>query len=306
MGAFHILNSTAALPDHSLIPEEDEAGSLRPACVMSFNANDPVGAGGLTGDVAAIASVGVHPFAIVTGTYIRDSSAVRDHHALDADVVEEQARTVLEDALVQAFKVGYVGSTEALGQITQIAADYPDTPLVAYLPDLSWWEMSAIEHYLDAFAELLLPQTTVLVGNHSSLSRWLLPDWQDEHAPSARDLAIAAAEHGAAYVLVTGIALPGQYIDNVLSSPESVLCSLKLERIEAVFHGAGDTLSAALAALLASGSPLPDAALEALQYLDRCLMGGFAPGMEHNIPDRLFWAAPDDDEAPPADAVPSH
>lgn len=272
---------------------------------MTFNASDPVGAGGLTGDITAVASVGVHPLAIVTGTYIRDSSAVRDHHPLDADVIEEQARTVLEDALVQAFKVGYVGSTEALSHITQIACDYPDTPLVAYMPDLSWWDVSAIESYLDAFAELLLPQTTVLVGNHSSLCRWLLPDWQDESSPTARDLAAAAAEHGAAYVLVTGVALPGQFIDNVLSSPESVLCSLKLERIEAVFHGAGDTLSAALAALLASGTPLVEAVLEALQYLDRSLMGGFAPGMEHNIPDRLFWAQPQDDEAP-AEAAPPH
>jgi hydroxymethylpyrimidine/phosphomethylpyrimidine kinase len=74
-----------------------------------------------------------------------------------------------------------------------------------------------------------------------------------------------------------------------------VVASEKFERFEAVFSGAGDTLSAALAALLASGSTLAEAASEALCYLDRCLDSGFRPGMGHLVPDRLFWAQSDDD-----------
>jgi hydroxymethylpyrimidine/phosphomethylpyrimidine kinase len=65
-----------------------------------------------------------------------------------------------------------------------------------------------------------------------------------------------------------------------------------------VFSGAGDTLSAALAALVASGSDLAAAATEALGYLDRCLDGGFRPGMGNVIPDRLFWAQPEGDAEP--------
>ena len=55
--------------------------------------------------------------------------------------------------------------------------------------------------------------------------------------------------------------------------------------------------AAALAALVAGGSDLTAAAGEALAYLDRCLDGGFRPGMGHVVPDRLFWALPDTDEA---------
>jgi len=61
--------------------------------------------------------------------------------------------------------------------------------------------------------------------------------------------------------------------------------------------------SAALAALLATGTDLAAAATESLAYLDRCLDGGFRPGMGHVVPDRLFWAQPDtdddEDDAPP-------
>jgi len=53
-----------------------------------------------------------------------------------------------------------------------------------------------------------LPQTTVLVGNHSTLWRWLLPDWGNDRSPGARDIAKAASELGVPYTLVTGIPLP--------------------------------------------------------------------------------------------------
>src|SRR4030095_14806350 len=102
--------------------------------------------------------------------------------------------------------------------------------------------------------------TTVLVGNHSTLWRWLLPDWSNDKSPGARDIAKAASEMGVPYTLVTGIPLPDQYIDNVLATPQAVLASEKFERFEAVFSGAGDTLSAALAALVARGTALAGAA----------------------------------------------
>ncbi|MEI8327021.1 MAG: bifunctional hydroxymethylpyrimidine kinase/phosphomethylpyrimidine kinase, partial [Betaproteobacteria bacterium] len=154
------------------------------------------------------------------------------------------------------------------------------------------WDGGQIDSYLDAFAELLLPQTTILVGHYSTLWRWLLPDWSAPGNPQPRDIARAADAMGAPYTLITGMPLPDQWIDNVLASPNEILAREKFERIEAVFVGAGDTLSAALAALIASGSDVASATHEALGYLDRCLLGGFRPGMGHTVPDRLFWAQP--------------
>lgn len=277
-------------PAASDAQEGDEAS---PACVMVFNASDPSGAGGLAADVTAIASVGAHALPVVTGAYARDTAEIFDHFAFDEEVVSEQARAILEDAPVQVFKVGFVGSPEAISAIAEIAADYSEVPLVAYMPDLSWWDEGQIDLYLDAFRELMLPQTTVLVGNHSTLWRWLLPDWSSDRSPSARDLAKAADDMGVPYTLVTGIPLPDQYIDNVLATAQAVLGSEKFERFEAAFSGAGDTLSASLAALVASGTDLAAATTEALGYLDRCLDAGFRPGMGNVVPDRLFWAQPE-------------
>jgi hydroxymethylpyrimidine/phosphomethylpyrimidine kinase len=270
---------------------EDDAAN--PACVIVFNASDPSGAGGSAADVTAIASVGAHALPVVTGAYARDTAEVFDHFSFDEDVIAEQARAILEDVAVQVFKVGFVGSPEAISTIAEIAADYAEVPLIAHMPNLSWWDEAQIDLYQDAFRELLLPQTTVLVGNHSTLWRWLLPEWSGDRSPSARDIAKAASVMGVPYTLVTGIPLPDQFIDNVLATPQAVVGSEKFERFEAVFSGAGDTLSAALAALVASGADLAGAMTEALAYLDRCLDAGFRPGMGNVVPDRLFWAQPE-------------
>lgn len=274
---------------------QDDEPALPAICVMVFNANDPSGAGGLAADIVAVASVGGHPVPVVTGAYARDSAEIHDHYALDDEAVAEQARAVLEDMAVQAIKVGFVGSPENLSTIAEISADYPEIPVVAYMPDLSWWRDDLIDQYHDAFQELLLPQVSVLVGNHGTLWRWLLPDWSSERPPSARDLAMAAAESGVPYLLVTGIPVADQHVENTLASAQSVLGSGRFERFEATFVGAGDTLSATLAALVASGSDLGEATSEALSFLDGCLEHGFRPGMGHVLPDRMFWAEPDDD-----------
>jgi hydroxymethylpyrimidine/phosphomethylpyrimidine kinase len=293
-------SSPSANPDD--LPADRDQDAAHPACILVFNANDPSGATGLAADTLAIASVGAHPCPVTTGAYARDTSEIFDHFAMDDEAVTEQARSILEDMPVQIIKVGFVGNAENLSAIAEISNDYEQTPLVAYMPNLSWWDEVNIDTYQDAFRDLLLPQTTVLTGNHSTLWRWLLPDWAMDRPPSARDIARAASEFGVSYTLVTGIPLPDQYIENALATPETVLVSGKFERFEASFSGAGDTLSAALAALLGTGCDLGSATTEALGYLDQCLNSGFRPGMGNVVPDRLFWAQADDDDETPADA----
>jgi len=279
-----------APPTHDLSDES----SVAPPCILVFNANDPSGAGGISADVLASASVGAHALPVVTGAYMRDTAQVFDHVSFDEEAIAEQARSVLEDVSVQVIKVGFCGNPENLSTIAEIATDYAEVPVVAYMPNLSWWEDDAIDTYLDAFRELILPQTTLLVCNHNTLWRWLLPDWGSERSPSPRDLARAAAEVGVPYVLVTGINLPDQQVENVLATPHTVLVTEKFERFDAVFSGAGDTLSATLAALLASGTDLEAATRESLAFLDQCLNSGYRPGMGHILPDRLFWAELDE------------
>ena len=306
-------SATAAVATAPPDPTQEPAA---PACVMSFNASDPSGAGGLAGDVATVAAMGAHALPVVTTIVMRDTAEVFDHHPLDAEVVAEQARSILEDVTLAGWKVGFLGSAETVSAVAEVLSDYPELPLVSYLPPLSWLDEDQQIPYLDAFRELVLPATEVLVGNHQTLTDFLLPDWDSERPASPRELAVAAGEHGTRYVLVTGVMLASkdhqQFIDNVLASPQGALTGEKFERFDTAFVGAGDTLAAALASLLAAGNELQAAVGEALAFLDQSLDAGFRPGMGHIVPDRFFWAMPpaeegeesaaEDNEAPPEDS----
>jgi len=298
------MSSERPTPD-SNAGDEAVQDAPAPACVLSFNASDPSGAGGVAGDVVTVSAMGAHALPVVTSLVIRDTAEVFDHHSIDPDIVVEQARSILEDVTITAWKVGFLGSAEVVSAIAEVLSDYPDVPLVAYMPNLSWVEEDAQQAYLDAFRELVLPQTEVLVGSHQTLTDFLLPEWDNERPASPRELAVAAAEHGAKFVLVTSVLLtssksPDQFLDNVLASPQGALTGEKFERFDVSFVGAGDTLSAALAALLASGAELQAAVGEALTFLDQALDAGFRPGMGNVIPDRFFWALPPgEDEGDP-------
>lgn len=297
------MNAPQTGPEDHTAAEDQDAGS--PACVMSFNANDASGASGIGADIATIAAMGAHALPVVTSLLIRDSAEVFESHEIDAEAVIDQARSVLEDITIASWKVGFLGSAEGISAVAEILSDYTDTPLVSYLPNLSWMDEDAQMAYLDAFRELILPASQVLVGNHKTLTDFLLPDWDAERSPSARELAVAAAEHGCAYVLVTGMQLPDQFIDNVLASPQGAVAGERFERFEASFVGAGDTLSAALAAILSTGTSLDVAVSEALSFLDQALDSGFRPGMGGVVPDRFFWALPPGEQPDEGEGAPA-
>ena len=284
------------LPPGAETPDEIAEEASAPACILSFNASDASGAGGIAGDVATIAAMGAHALPVVTAVLMRDTAEIFDQHVIDADAVVEQARCILEDITVSGIKVGFLGNTDNVSAVAEVLSDYPDVPVVSYLPGLSFMEDDDQNTYLDAFRELILPATEVLIGNHKTLTDFLLPEWDSDRPASPRELAVAAAEHGTRFVLVTGVMLPakgaGQFIDNVLASPQGALTGEKFEMFEATFVGAGDTLSAAMAALLGAAAELQAAVGEALQFLDQSLDAGFRPGMGGVVPDRFFWALP--------------
>lgn len=267
-----------------------------PPCVMSLNASDPSGASGIAGDIATISAMGAHALPVITSVIMRDTAEIFDHHTIDADVVVEQARSILEDVTIAGWKVGFLGSAEVVSAVAEVLSDYPDVPLVSYMPNLSWIEEDEQQAYLEAFRELVLPQTEVLVGSHQTLTDFLLPEWEADRPASPRELAVAAAEHGTRFVLVTSVPLPDQFLDNVLASAQGAITGEKFERFEVSFVGAGDTLAAALAALLASGAEMHAAVGESLAFLDQALDAGFRPGMGNVIPDRFFWALPPGEE----------
>jgi hydroxymethylpyrimidine/phosphomethylpyrimidine kinase len=155
-----------------------------PPIVMTFAATDPSGGAGLQADILTIASMGCHPLSVVTAITVQDTSGVDDVQPMDAEWVVDQARTVLEDMPVAAFKIGLLGSVENIAAIAEIVSDYPDIPLV-FDPVLASGrgDELANEDMLAALRELLLPQTTILTPNSMEARRLIVDEDNEKDDP---------------------------------------------------------------------------------------------------------------------------
>jgi hydroxymethylpyrimidine/phosphomethylpyrimidine kinase len=258
---------------------------------MTFGATDPVGATGIQSDLACFAAMGCHGLSVITTISIGDTTGVEDVQHIDADWVADQARVLLEDMQVAAFKVGYVGSLESIAAIAEIMSDYPDIPLIldpfcSAIPDAS----AEGEESLIAMRELLVPQATLLLLSAVELGRFA-ESWREPSAAStvAEDAA-EVVRLGCQYVFVTGT--PGEMheVSNTLYSEEGLIRHDSWPRQPGSFAGTGGTLSAAIAALQANGLDVPEAVAEAQEFTVATLAHAQRLGMGKLIPDRYFWA----------------
>ena len=248
-------------------------------------------------DILTIASMGCHPLAVVTAITVQDSSGVDGVQPVDADWVADQARTVLEDMPVAAFKIGLLGSVENIAAIAEVISDYPDIPLV-FDPVLASGrgDELANEDMLDALRELLLPQTTILTPNSMEARRLIVDEDNEADDPNLAECAKRILQLGCEYVLITGTHENTPKVVNTLYGERGLVRSDTWPRLPGIYHGSGCTLASAIAALLANGLSMEDAVREAQEYTWEALKYGFRPGMGQHIPDRLFWARDDEED----------
>lgn len=261
-----------------------------PPLVLVFAASDPSSGAGIQADLLTIASLGCHPLTAITALTVQDTVGVDSMHPVDPDLLERQARTLLEDMPVAAFKLGVLGSIENIVRIAEIVSDYPDIPLVLD-PVLASGrgDHLADEEMLSAMRELLLPQTTILTPNTPEARR-LAEEDDDEGEPDTDLCARRLIELGAQYVLVTGTHENTPQVINTLYSESGPMRRDRWERLPGSYHGSGCTLASALAACLANGGSIDEAVRDAQEYTWHTLANGFRAGMGQHIPDRMFWA----------------
>ena len=269
---------------------------FQPPLVLTFAASDPTGGAGIQADLMTLASMGCHPLSVITAITVQDTAGVEAAFSIDADWVSDQARALLEDMPVAAFKIGMLGSVEIIAAIAEIISDYPDIPLV-FDPVLASGrgDQLADEEMVEAMIELLLPQTTLITPN-SLEARRLAQDDEEEGQPLLATCAQKLLAAGCEHVLITGTHENTQQVINTLYGPNGQMREDKWDRLPGSYHGSGCTLASAIAANLACGLDLEEAVYEAQEYTWHTLANGFRPGMGQHIPDRFFWARGDDDE----------
>lgn len=266
---------------------------LNPPVVLVFAGNDPTGGAGLQADAQALVSMGCHPAPVVTAVTAQDTSGLKAFEAVDAALVVAQARAVLDDIPVAAFKVGMVGSLANLEAIAAILARHPKIPCIVDPVLTTDRGDNLTESPLeDAMRDLLCPRATLLTPN-SVEARRLVPE-----ADSLEACAQGLLSAGARYVLISGTHEPTPDVIHLLYGEHRLLERYVYGRLPGRYHGSGCTLAAACAAAFAQGLDSVNAVVQALDYTYQALRHAWHLGRGQAVPDRLFWARADDSEDP--------
>jgi len=246
-----------------------------PPIVLTFAASDPTGGAGLQADLLTLAALGCHPLSVLTGLTVQDTSGVEHLESIAADLVTRQARRVLAETKVAAFKVGVLGSAENVRAVAAIAAAHARVPLVLD-PVLASGrgDPLANDAVLKALLELLVPRATVVTPNTVEAAQ----------LGGAKRL----LELGCRYVLVTGTHEPGAEVSNKLYDSGGLVREDRWQRLPGSYHGSGCTLASAIAAQLAKGRDVPEAARAAQKFTWQALAAGFRSGAGQSLPNRFF------------------
>ena len=265
--------------------------------MLVFAATDPSGGAGIQADILTLSSMGCHALSVVTAITIQDTMGVEDVLPIDAEWVADQARCVLEDMPVAVFKMGLLGSVEAIAAIAEVVSDYPDIPLVLD-PVLASGrgDELASEDMISAMRELLIPQTTLITPNSLEARRLAQDESDDSDDPQLAECARRMLGLGCEYVLVTGAHENTPQVINTLYDQQGVVRSDSWQRLPGTYHGSGCTLASAVAATIANGLGIPEAVRDAQEYTWQTLKHAYRTGMGQLIPDRLFWAREEEPE----------
>jgi hydroxymethylpyrimidine/phosphomethylpyrimidine kinase len=246
-----------------------------PPIVLTFAASDPTGGAGLQADLLTLAALGCHPLSVLTGLTVQDTSGVEHLEAIAADLVVRQARALLAETRVAAFKTGVLASADNVRAVAAIAAQHAGVPLVVD-PVLASGrgDSLASDAVRSALLEALVPRTTVLTPNSV----------EAERLGGARRL----LDLGARYVLVTGTHDDTPEVINRLYDAGGLVREDRWQRLPGSYHGSGCTLASALAAALANGRGVAQAVREAQEYTWQALAAGFRTGAGQLLPNRFY------------------
>jgi len=251
--------------------------SGRTRVALSIAGSDSGGGAGVGADLKAFAACGVHGTCAITAITAQNTVGVSAIQPIEPEMVLAQVRAVLGDIGVDAVKVGMLATGAVASAVARALEELPPgTPVV--IDPVMVAESGARLLELGAervLVEQILPRATVITPNLIE-ARVLVGAGarEDELDGEAEALALALLELGPAAVVVTG-GHRRSAVDVVAERGAGETLSLAGERHPGgAAHGSGCTHSAALAAQLALGLPLLEAARRARILAGRAIAQG--------------------------------
>lgn len=247
-----------------------------PACVLTIAGSDSGGGAGIQADLKTFAAHSVHGLTAITAVTAQNTHAVVSVHQVPPREITRQIQAVFEDFDIVAVKLGMLGDAATVRAVARaLSRARPRHVVLDPVMVASSGARLLADDAIHALRTRLLPLATVVTPN--------LPEAEcllGRPVAGLRDMRGAARDLvglGCAAVLLKGGHLPrGPVVDLLLHAGVETRYSHPRLRLRA--HGTGCTLASALAARLARGDSLPDAARAAVDYVHGALLHGYEAG----------------------------
>jgi hydroxymethylpyrimidine/phosphomethylpyrimidine kinase len=236
-----------------------------PRC-LTIAGSDSGGGAGIQADLKAFAHAGCHGMSAIVALTAQNTTGVTAVHEAPPDFVRTQLEAVFSDIGVDAAKTGMLFSKAVIETVADFLEENPVTLVVDPVMVASSGARLLREDAVETLVARLFPLATVITPN--------LPEAEALAGGSGTqsDLAERLHELGAPAVIVTG-GHAQESVDHLFDGRDHVQIPVGRHEVRAT-HGAGCTHSATLAAMLAQGHGLADAARGAAQTASTAVANG--------------------------------
>jgi hydroxymethylpyrimidine/phosphomethylpyrimidine kinase len=260
--------------------------------VLTIAGSDSGGGAGIQADIKAISALGCFATSAITAVTVQNTLGVEAVHPIPLDILRGQIEAVLSDIGTDAVKIGMLHSSEVVEVVADVLQKYNIRNVVLDPVMVSTSGHRLIEESaIDTLRRVLIPQARVITPNipEAEILAGVKITANDQLAEVARQL----SQGGTVSVLLkAGHLTEDRLVDIFYNAEQDTITELPSARVYTPnTHGTGCTLSSALAALLARGYELTDAARGSKEYINEAIVSGarYEIGGGHGPVDH-FWA----------------
>ncbi|MFN7553044.1 MAG: bifunctional hydroxymethylpyrimidine kinase/phosphomethylpyrimidine kinase [Pseudomonadota bacterium] len=248
-----------------------------PPSVLTIAGSDSGGGAGIQADLKTFAAHGIHGLSVLTAVTAQNTRAVSAVHPVPVRVVHAQVEAVFDDFDIRALKIGMLGTPRLVMAVASALVRHPDPPVVLDPVMVASSGATLLRpQAIGAMRRLLVPRATLLTPNLPEAELLLGRRIAGHDALQAAAADLLAL--GCQAVLLKGGHAPGSVVRDLFLDREGNRLEIRHRRLRVDGHGTGCTLSAAVAARLAQGAPLPRAVAEAADYVHGALREATRPG----------------------------
>ncbi|MDH4155279.1 MAG: bifunctional hydroxymethylpyrimidine kinase/phosphomethylpyrimidine kinase [Nitrospira sp.] len=256
--------------------------------VLTIAGSDSGGGAGIQADLKAMSANGVFAMSVITAITAQNTEEVTDVFELPSSIIASQLDAVFDDFDVAAVKTGMLSSTTIVEIVVKMLTVQKVATLVVDPVMISKSGHPLLRpEAVDAVKTQLLPLAFVVTPNIHEAQQ--LSGIQITSLADARRAAKVIHGFGCQHVLIKGGHLLSERATDLLYDGR-FFNVLKGEFIETRHtHGTGCTFASALAAHLARGRSVLDAAQAAKAYVTQAIRHGLAIGHGHGPTDHFYF-----------------